>query len=833
MNLMVPELIAILGRGFRRLGPAVLLLALLASCNTTKYLAPSQELLVKQRVDILDPKNVKSKADLTYELSTIAKQTPNSNFFLLWPREYFYLDNNKPKDTTSIDRFLRNTIGQAPTIYSDSLSRRSAAAMQDFMRYKGYFNARAYHEADRGKKRKVNLIYHVEAGKRFLIDSVIYTSPDPIMDSLLQAGLMESELKQGEPLDLNNFDLEKNRISRYFRNNGYSFFSGSYIDQLEVDTSRREGYVDVFFNILPPPTGSDYDQYEVGSIQVFTDFDPLNLSQTQYALDTLIDGVRFLSNREEFRMRPSLLRRGIYLRPGELVSRENLDKTSQSLNELGIYRFVRFNQQVDTLRENVLNFTIQLSPGNKMSIGADLDLNYTNRNGTAGAGNLLGISVEPSFQNKNVFGGAELLTTSIRAGVEVNPRPSNDNPFFNTIDLAADATLNLPRFKDFGLYTFLNKLPAPYRGNVIGDNTLAALRQRASTRYSIGYEYLLIRQLFAYTIINARLGYDFRKSPTTNYRINHLTIDILDPTVEPAFALVLEANQRLSRSFGEQYFFSILFRNLEYTRVGRPDRRGRLVSFNGNFEVAGAEIYGLNKLIDVFSAGESDLRPKESAEFSKYVRWQSSIRYNKAYTPESSFAARFAFEIGQPFGDREDELPYVKQFYVGGANSMRAWAPRGLGPGGYVDPLSLNTNNNLFLFQTGDLRLEFNAEYRFPLFSFFRGALFVDAGNIWTLEEDLDRPGSRFRFKEERLATILAQPFYRQFAVDAGFGLRVDLSYFIFRLDMAVPLRYNYPNNGLGTPLDRDGERFGEVDYWRKSFRFRDIRPQLGLGYPF
>lgn len=835
MNLMVPELMGMMARGLRPWGAAVLLLALLASCNTTKYLAPGQELLTRQSVDLLDPRNIEDRSDIAYELSTIAKQQPNSNFFFFWPREYFYFDNNKPKDTTVIDRFLRNTIGQEPAIYSDSLSRRSTADMQDYLRYKGYFNARAYHEADRRKRRKVNLIYHVEAGSRYLIDSVIYTSPNPTMDSLIQIAREDSELVSGEPLDLNNFDAEIAHISRFMRNHGYTFFSGAFIDKLEIDTSRREGYADIFFNILPPQNGGTYEQYTVGKINVYLDYDPLVVGQRQLAVDTLIDGIYYRSYGEDFRVRPEILRKNIYLQTGELISRESLEKTNLSLNELGIYRFVRINQEIDTSGERILNFSIQLSPSDQMSIGADLDLNYTNRSGTAGVGNLLGIAVEPSFQNRNLLGGAELLTTSVRAGVEVNPTPNSNNPFFNTIDLAADVSLNVPRFQDFGLYRLLNKIPAPYRGNLLGDGNLAALQERASTRYSFGYEYLLIRPLFAYTIFNARLGYDFRKSSVTNYRINHLTIDILDPIIEPDFQVVLAENQRLLRSFREQFFFSILFRNLEYNRTGRPDRRGRSVSFTGNFEVAGAEIFAVNQLVNLFADSPRNFRPNREAEFAKYIRWQSSVRYNKAYTPQSSFAARFDFEIGHPFAGGDDELPYVKQFFVGGANSMRGWAPRGLGPGGYVDPESLNTNNNLFLFQAGDLRLEFNAEYRFSLFSFFRGALFVDAGNIWTLEPDEDRPGAQFLFSEQRVQNILAQPFYRQIAVNAGIGLRVDLSYFIFRLDFAFPVRYNYPNDGRGRQLIREGNRFPEGDYWHNFAKFglQGFRPQLGLGYPF
>ena len=837
MNLMVPELRGILALGFRPVGLVVLMtVAFLTSCNTTKYLADNEELLVKTTVRVADPKQIDNKGDVTYQLSTLSRQQPNGNFLFLFPREYFFLDNSKPKDTTRIDRFLRNTIGQPPAVYKDSLSRVSAEDMASYLQRLGYFNASAYHEADRNRRRKVKLIYHVEAGRRFLIDSVRFSSPEPVLDSLLQLTLADSELKTGTSLDLNKFDREKSRISRFLRNRGFAYFSGAYFDELEIDTFRRSGYADVFLNVLPPQRENAYQRFRVGKITVYTDFTPIAPGGT-YSLDTTINNVRFLSNEPRFRVRPELLRKSIFMEQGAYHNRDDLEKTNLSLNGLGIYRFVRINQQIDTLRPEVINYQIQLTPSDKMSLGADLDFNYTNRNGGIGAANLLGLSVSPSFRNRNVFGGAELLVTSLRAGTEINPQPDNENPaLFNTIDLSANVSLYLPRFRDFGIYNFFNKVPSPFGKRVISDNFLNQLQERASTRYSIGYEYFLIQDFYAYTLFNARLGYDFKRSPTTNYRINHFAIDVLDPVIQPAFDTILMDSPFLANSIGEQYFFSLLFRNLEYTRTGRPDVRGRSISFYSNFELAGAELSLVNDVFNAFSEIDETFKPKDDATFAKYALLTTDIRYQKKYTPQNSFAARFLVAAGRPFGGSE-AVPYVKQFFAGGANSMRAWQPRALGPGGYVDPLSLDTDNNLRLFQTGDFRMELNLEYRFPIAGFFKGALFADIGNIWTLDSLADRPGSQFLFKKRAApdGSFVHQPFYRQLAVGAGTGLRVDLSYFIFRLDVALPLRYNYPQDGEGEPLIRDGSEFSEASYWRSfnSFGVRDLTFQLGLGYPF
>ena len=826
MNLIVP------------VGMGILLATLLTGCNVTKYLQADQELLTGQRVELVRGGKLANRSDVVYELSTLAKQEPNGNFLFLFPREQIYLANNKPKDTTRIDRILRNTIGQEPVIYSDSLSRRSAATMADYLRYRGYFNASVYHEADRKRGRRVNLIYHLQPGRRYLIDSVAYGSADPRIDSLLTTLRPTSLLRPGAPLNLTTFDEEKARIGRALRNEGYAYFSNNYFDQLEIDTSRREGYADLYLSILPPQQQRAYQKYRIGTVTVLTDYSPARAAGGQpYPLDTVVNGVRFLSPNERFRMRPELLSQSIFLLTDSLYSREAYDKTNLSLGGLGIYRFVRINQIVDTARADVIDYEIQLSPDKRMSAGVDVDLNYTNRGqlrdsvdgiGFAQNNNLIGISVSPNFRNRNVFGGAESLTVGLRAGVEVNPAPDSSVQFFNTIDLGAEATLNLPRFKDVGLYRLARKT------GLISRTFYQQLQERASTRYSLAYEYLLIRTFYAYTSANARLGYDFRRSATTTYRINHAALDVLNFTIEPQFQRILRENRRLALSISDQYFVSVLFRNLEYSRVGRPDRKGRSLTLNGTFEVTGAETYLVSRAIRNFDPG---------GNFAQYALGVGELRYNKQLSPLRSFAARLLVGVGRPFtGDRE--VPYVKQFFAGGANSMRAWNPRGLGPGGFVDTLSISGGsgsfNRLDLYQTGDLQLELNFEYRFNLFSFFRGAVFTDIGNVWRFREDPDRPGSQFllrgRLREpEGDMPFFHQPFYRQLAVAGGFGLRVDLSYFVFRLDFAVPLRFNYPIDSAGNPAVRDETAYPESAYWRDFGRFnlRDIRPQIGLGYPF
>ncbi|MCB0636517.1 MAG: BamA/TamA family outer membrane protein, partial [Lewinella sp.] len=455
----------------------------------------------------------------------------------------------------------------------------------------------------------------------------------------------------------------------------------------------------------------------------------------------------------------------------------------------------------------------------------------TNRSLSAGTGNLLGISFSPSYRHRNLLGGAELLLTNVTAGVEVNPVEIRSNRFWNTIDLRIEASLFIPDFKDYlGVYRRLRNIRFGPRFSLLGPSFYTAMRRDANTRVTASYNYLLILDWYRYNLLNLTYGYDLQQSKRQRLSIDHFAVNVLLPTTEKQFQDLLMENPFLARSFGQQAFVSFLFRDIDYLKQGRVNRRGASWFFNGKFEIAGAELWAANKLYNAFadSAVVFQLGP---TTFSQYVQAEADLRWLRQLKNDQQLAVRFNIGLGRPFGNTTD-VPYVKQFYVGGANSMRAWAPRGLGPGGYLDSISLETNNNLRLYQTGDFKLELNAEYRFNLFWRLRGAFFLDAGNIWTIRKDEERPGSYFRWSETTYTDQEGQifrhyPFYKQMAVAGGFGLRVDLSYFLFRFDVGLKLRNNYPDTRTGNPP--------ESAWWNdlRSLTPQDFGFNLGLGLPF
>ena len=527
------------------------------------------------------------------------------------------------------------------------------------------------------------------------------------------------------------------------------------------------------------------------------------------------------------------------MRLGQKFSQEAYDNTLDQLSELGMFRFVRMKQIPDSLQKDLIHFNIQLTSNFKMEFSANLDLNYTNAESNPNSSNLIGITLSPSLLNRNFFGGAELFSSSLHAGLEVAPSNIREKNFWNTIDIGADFSLSLPKFVDYlGIWRRLYRIKTGKDEHFLNKRFYTGLQQKANTRASVSYNYLEIFNWYRYNLVAVSYGFDFQPDRNTNYSINHFAINFLDPITELPFDTVLMNNSFLQRSFGEQLFVSLLFRDFNFVKRSPTNRRGRSLYFSANIETAGAEVLAINKLYNAFADVPIVFRLSKTVDISQYIRTEIDLRYLKQVSINQAFAARLNIGVARPFGDLSDAevgyepyVPYVKQFFVGGSNSMRAWAPRGLGPGGYLDPDAtlLLRENSFRLSQTGNLKMELNAEYRFPLFSFVNMALFVDIGNVWTLGYDEERPGSQFKFTkgEPDGNGFVRYPFYKQLAVSPGAGIRIDLSYFVFRFDVGAKLRNPYPDDRDGNPQ--------ESAWWNKVSELgpTDFGYNFGLGFPF
>ncbi len=818
--------------------PTILLSLLLwlgfSACNTTKFLEPDEYLLKQNRIKFHTEEKIENPRSLKYELSQLYQQRKNSSFLFL-PREWFYFISEEKRDSSRFNAWINRTLGEPPTIFSDSLAQVTADDMGRYLSYKGYFNADAFYD-ETVRKKKVSNTYHVYPGKAFVIDSVHFSSLDPKVESLLQNTREETTLQPGSRLDGQLYNQERERITKLLRNSGYANFLPNAVAPLEVDTTVRPKRAVVYLEVLPPYEDSIHQQFTVGRIDVYPDYNA-GAPAAAYR-DSVVGGIKFHYLAEDFFVKPNALANLIDLEEGRIYQQSDYESTNRRLGGLSIYKFVRIKQRVDSMQPDVLHFRIELTPNERLELGMDFALNYTNRSDASGIGNLIGISASPSLTNRNAFRGGEVMVTNLSAGVEVNPNLSDSIPFWNTIDLQLQTNLYFPKFIDYlGIWGGLDRLFGRVSNKPAEDRFYRTLEDKSTTRLTASYNYIDLLDFYRYNLLTASYGFDARRGNAKRYRINHLAIDYLRPVTEAAFDTILASNPFLRRSFGNQLFVSLLFRDFNYSYNSGFDRYGNSHYFGLGFETAGFEMWAGNRIYNAFAL-ESDTLRIGDIDFSQYLKLEGDYRYYKQFSPKNTLATRINLGIVRPFGFTSD-VPYVKQFYVGGPSSIRAWALRELGPGGYEDPLidsiSTSINNRLLFYQTGDLKLELNLEYRFKIFWRLNGALFLDAGNIWTVREDPGRPGSQFRFTERRriikendgsTKELIEDPFYRQIAIGGGFGFRLDFTYFLLRIDLGSKLRYPFPVRG---------SEHIEKNYWN-DFATRERRQlnfNLGLGLPF
>lgn len=795
------------------------LFVLSTSCSTSKYLAEGEYLLKSNEIILEAAEKIENKRSLKYELSTLYRQKVNGKFFFI-PRERFYLapdEADKTGKKYTFRKWINRVIAQPPVVFDTAQANQTVDVMQRFLNDKGYYNASVHFEEQLRSRKQMHLRYYVYPEKQLRVDTVSFSSEDPDIDSLLQLISDRTLFKEGAPLNRQLIQQEKNRILDYLRNHGYAHFIANYFPQrLEADTTISPNRAHVYLRVNRPFSDSLHRVYRVGQVTIYPEYD-IKEPESAYR-DTLINDLHFRVLDERFLVRPQVILNSIYLREGSLYRQRDYDLTNQSLGNLSIYRFVRIEEYADTLYPDVLHFRIELTPNKLNELGFDFELDYTNRSNTSGAGNLIGISVSPSLRNRNFLGGAEVFISDISAGVEINPE--DKNRFWNTIDFGTQQDLYLPSFRDYlGFWRLLGKVKLNQQDNSFYEN----IRTNATTRIRTSYNYTLLLDFYRYNLLTASYGYDYNRDKYNRYIINNLAIDYFNPGTQPRFEALLDENPFLARSFGDQLFTSLLFREFDYVYNGPTRRLGDRRYLGFNIETAGAEIGTLNGIYNL-TTNRADTFRIGDTDFSQYIRLEGDLRLVRSYSKTNALATRLALGIARPFGYSTD-VPYVKQFYVGGPNSIRGWPARSLGPGGFIDSLTLNNNNPLLFYQAGDLKLEFNFEYRFNIFWRLNGAVFLDGGNIWTVRPDASRPGSQFLLRSREITgqdgqVTRVDPFYQQIALGTGMGFRFDFTYFIFRLDLGMPLKYPY--------------RWRNNQYWvPPSEWLKDVNLNFSLGYPF
>lgn len=772
----------------------------LSSCQPGRLLdkEKGEKLLVKNtlRIDADKKLGFSAKSSLSSELTPYYRQKPNKkNLLFFYTRIWFWY---KYKDKTSdFAKWINKRIAEAPVIYDSTLAYRTSMNFQNQMRQRGFFNATCDFSAKTKSTWKKTVTYNLHLGAQYKVSQSQFVSRDTQILAILEANAGESLIKPQAPLDIRIFDAEKLRITNLLKNNGYAYFIPQFI---EFGGDSSGVYTNVTIEILPFNDSSSHQVYTINKVEVLSGVVP-NLNSLRS--DTTINGVYFAAGEAKLWIKPSLLRKKILLNPGDVFKQASFDKTLRNLNALGVYRFVSLRPLEDSLEAGKMNVTINLSPNQRFHIDGGLDLNYSRNSISNG---LLGLSPIITAQNRNLLSGAEHIQSSLSYNIEfdvANPRLifSQEFKFQNE--------LLFPQFFDyFGFWKSASRLKLGKR-RVLPKGLYERLRSDGEARLSLNYNYLDVTQFYAYHLSNASYGYRVRSHPEHQYNWDHVGVDVL----RPRFDSILIPSEFLRRSFGNQLFTGFFLRSFNYTFANRPNRFGERYNYRFAYELSGLEVLALNRLWPLFSQKDEPVWRIADLDFAKYIRFDQEGVYTRSFNEKITGAVRMGAGIAVPFGDA-GAVPFVKQFFVGGPSSLRAWRIREIGPGGYVklNEKGLPDETQPF-YQSADFRFEFGGELRFPLFLWFKGAVFVDGGNIWTLKKDIDRPGSELRWDS-----------YKNIAIGTGFGLRIDVDYFVLRFDLGLPVRrpYLYP---------------GTNSYWVKNLfsnmQLRDFNPNLAVGYPF
>jgi outer membrane protein insertion porin family len=754
---------------------SLILILLLGSCNSNKYLKGDQTWLKKNDF-IFHEKTVKKDRNLVSELQAASLQKPNSSSFRRW----IYYKLQDPGDTTSWDRFQRKNIAEVPVILDSMLSQRTASNLSNLMKNKGYINNKTDFTIRRKGKNSF-VTYNFYPDTAYTIATIIFKTKDKNISPLIPQLEKNTLLKKGTAISKTIFDQEAIVITNTLRNKGFAYFNTNFIT---FDGDSLNHKVDLKINLLAPGDSLNHKIAYIGKVMVFP-----GIKEEAGELETItINGIEFNYSSGIKDIQPSVLVKAIDLVPGSVYSDEIYQSTQRNLNNLGVYSIINISPKQNANDPSKIDFEIFMKPNKRFNFGGEPGIFFSDGNNfLQNRLTLIGFRASANFRNKNAFHRGISFGGNFRFDTEFNLRQQNA---INSIIVRPEFDFRFPRAKDY--YGFFKN----------GKNL------SSFSTIKFGLEYTSIVNIYTLQSWNVAIGDFVQTSPLSNWRLNYLGVTLQNYSIQPQFSPILDNNEFLRRSLVDQLFTGFIFKDLTYS-YSSPVSSGRPSwSVLGNLETSGIEVLMAEGVVNSNKEIKEPLK-LGNVDFAKFVKTEIDYRWNVPISKSLSSAFRFSTGLAIPLG-QSSEIPFIKQFGVGGQNSIRAWQLRELGPGGYQEPA--DPNGNRLFFQTGDFKLEANAEFRFPIYWFLKGALFLDAGNIWTLD-DRSREGS-----------ILSTKFVDQLAVGTGLGLRFDLSIFLIRFDIGQKIRY---------PYALDNGRQWDNPYAAGKNISNSLNYNLGLGLPF
>lgn len=777
---------------------AFIFLFILSGCSVTRNFKEGENLLIKNTVHIknLSP-SLKYSGLETDEIPGLIQQKPNKKLLGIVRFGILVYNDTTQGKVSKFTKWINKNLGQEPVILDEYLVSRSMDQINQYLNNCGFFNSKIDTSIIiRNKKAVVD--YSIYLANPYRINEVQYESADSILKQIVIADTTNSLVKEGFIYNTDAMDDERYRLTSLLRNNGYYYFSPDYIF-FEIDSAFRNNTLKVFLKIqqrqssdISSPDGirlNNHDQYYINKILINPDFSPKWANPKEMKVYINPDTMSGINRYEiyyfnKLKIRPRTIRNAIFLEPLKLYAENAENNTYKQLIGFPVFGYANINFEVpkkieevpDTTR-NWLNCKIDLVRRKVQSFSIETE-------GT-NSGGKLGVGGNFVYQNLNIFRGGEMLTMKLTGGVEWQQggEKQEDNfLLFSTLETGAEVSLDFPKFL----------LP------ISQDRIPKTRHPKTTIRTGVNFQ---DRPDYLRYITNISFGYQWKAKQWVTH--NLMPLDINSVSIFPDSSFISRLDQLNDRRLTDQYSDHFIMA-ARYSYVYNNQERNKVKNFTyfrWNIESAG-NVLSLANNISKSTKNESDQYTVWGIPFAQYVRSDLDFRKYFALGREHTLVYRNLFGFGSPYGN-SSVLPFEKGFYAGGSSDMRGWRYRSLGPGSFVD------TSSLYYEKMGDIVLQANLEYRFPVYSIIKGALFADFGNIWLLNNSANYSGGRFKSGE----------VFSEIAIDAGVGIRLDLTFFIFRIDAAAPLK---------DPAYPKGQR------WQfNSLNIYDVIWNFGIGYPF
>ncbi len=752
-----------------------------SACSTTKKLAEGEVLYVGvKKMKIETPAKVKlngtQKSGVTGPLSV----KPNNPLYSPYVRTPFpiglWVYNWNIKKEKGFKWWLYRKLAKKPVLISDVQPELRLKMVENNMKNFGFYGIRSHYEIIPKKRnpRKARISYRVDLPEPFRYGTIQLWGWQPDMDTIVRASMRFSELKTGEQYDINILNEERQRISDRLRNRGYYFFQPDYIEFL-VDTTVGNKIADVRIGLKQGIPANAFQVYKIRNVDVV-----LTGNEGLGGLDSMVcDSVKIIYE-PPVTLKSNVLVRAVKVRPGQTYSAIRQSRTQAAFVQLGVFKFANMTITApDSIGRNVLD--MQISGDFALPIETEIETDVSSK-----SNNLLGPGLTLGVTNRNMFKRAETfgvrLTGSYEWQIGGNKEATGNSGLMNSYELGLNFNLSVPRLL---IPRFLQ----------------SKRDRREQTQFQIGTDLLNRHNYFRMISFWGSATYDFNSS----YRNYHSVVPFkLNYTyllrTSQAFDSVTLRNPAVAQSFRNQFIPSMSY-TYTYDRTATYRNPNRLF-WQTSLTQAGNIIAGVQYLAGNHKGeGKRILKNR----YSQFLKLTSELIGYKAVDNNNQLAMRLMGGIGYAYGNSK-VMPYSEQFYIGGSNSIRAFHIRSIGPGSY-HPVETKYS---YLDQTGDIKLEGNIEYRFKIYERFRGALFLDAGNVWLLKKEEQRPGGEFRVKG----------LPKEIALGTGFGLRYDFSYIVIRADLGIPIHAPYAT--------------GKSGYYNITGSFwKGLVLNLAIGYPF